>query len=349
MSSSRRSHRSVAWVAAIISLVAGAAFAADRHPGIGRAATPDEIAAWDIDVRPDFLGLPNGSGSVARGQVVWEAKCASCHGVFGESNQVFTPLIGGTTADDIRSGTTETLKRGDYPQRTSIMKVPTVSTLFDYIRRAMPWNEPKSLPVDEVYAVLAFMLNLAEIVPDGFVLDERTIRGVQARMPNRNGMATDHALWFGSGFGRRSPAPDTANTACMAACGDVAHVASSLPEHAQGAHGNLASQHRRIGPTRGKVTGTDDPDAIVDPASRQLKLAEASGCMACHGLNNKIVGPSYADVALRYRGQDAAASLVEKLKKGTEGVWGAVAMPPQVDLGDADAYTLVEWILAGMP
>ena len=63
-----------------------------------------EVAAWDIDVRPDFKGLPAGSGTVAKGQDVWEAKCASCHGVFGESNEVFTPLVGGTTAEDIKTG-----------------------------------------------------------------------------------------------------------------------------------------------------------------------------------------------------------------------------------------------------
>ena len=74
-----------------------AAQSASPFPGIGRAATPKEVAAWDIDVRPDFKGLPKGSGSVAQGMDVWEAKCASCHGVFGESNEVFSPLIGGTT------------------------------------------------------------------------------------------------------------------------------------------------------------------------------------------------------------------------------------------------------------
>jgi mono/diheme cytochrome c family protein len=77
--------------------------AATAFPGIGRAATPKEVAAWDIDVRPDFKGLPEGSGTVASGMEMWEAKCASCHGVFGESNEVFSPLIGGTTAEDIAS------------------------------------------------------------------------------------------------------------------------------------------------------------------------------------------------------------------------------------------------------
>src|SRR6187549_1648013 len=91
-----------------------------QFPGIGRAATPAEIAAWDIDVRPDFKGLPAGSGSVAKGQQVWDAKCASCHGVFGESNQVFNPLVGGTTKDDIATGRVARLNDRAYPGRTTM-------------------------------------------------------------------------------------------------------------------------------------------------------------------------------------------------------------------------------------
>ena len=124
------------------------ALAQDKYPGIGRAATAKEVAAWDIDVRPDFKGLPPGSGTVARGQDLWEERCAVCHGVFGESNTIFTPLVGGTTADDVKTGRVATLKRSDYPGRTSLMKVPTVSTLWDYIHRAMPWDKPKSLKPD---------------------------------------------------------------------------------------------------------------------------------------------------------------------------------------------------------
>ena len=118
-----------------------------NHPGIGRDATPREVAAWDIDVRPDFKGLPPGSGSVDKGQEVWEAKCASCHGVFGESNQVFNPLVGGTTADDIKTGHVAMLMRNDYPGRTTMMKVSSLSTLWDYINRAMPWSrQSRSAP-----------------------------------------------------------------------------------------------------------------------------------------------------------------------------------------------------------
>src|SRR3954465_6774667 len=107
------------WVEALafVALLCTASFARAEgkasYPGIGRDATPREVAAWDIDVRPDFKGLPAGSGSVAMGQQVWESKCASCHGVFGESNQVFNPLIGGTTVDDVKTGRVASLKRTD--------------------------------------------------------------------------------------------------------------------------------------------------------------------------------------------------------------------------------------------
>ena len=114
-----------------------------EFPGIGREATPREVAAWDIDVRPDFKGLPAGAGSVAKGQDVWEGKCASCHGVFGEANDVFSPLVGGTTAEDIKTGHVARLLDRGFPARTTLMKVATLSTLWDYIHRAMPWNAPK--------------------------------------------------------------------------------------------------------------------------------------------------------------------------------------------------------------
>src|SRR5438552_2411857 len=88
------------------------------RPSVGRPATPAEIAAWDIDVRPDFKGLPPGSGSVAEGQKVWDAKCASCHGTFGESNEVFTPLVGGTTTQDVKTGRVAALTKPDVARTT---------------------------------------------------------------------------------------------------------------------------------------------------------------------------------------------------------------------------------------
>ena len=224
----------------------------NSYAGIGRAATTKEVAAWDIDVRPDFKGLPKGSGSVTRGQDVWESKCASCHGVFGESNEVFSPLIGGTTADDVKTGRVAKLL-DPTTSRTTLMKLATVSTLWDYINRAMPWNQPKSLTTEEVYAVTAFLLNLGGVVPDDYTLSDKNIAEVQARMPNRNGMTTRHAMWPGNEFnGTRQP--DVRNTACMQNCATGPSVTSILPGFARNAHGNLAEQNRVVGAQLGADT-----------------------------------------------------------------------------------------------
>ena len=119
------------WIAVALLMASAVRAEPALYPGIGRAATPGELAAWDIDVRPDFKGLPKGAGSVAKGQEVWEGQCASCHGVFGESNEVFNPIIGGTTKDDIASGHVARLTDRSYPSRTTLMKLSTVSTLWD--------------------------------------------------------------------------------------------------------------------------------------------------------------------------------------------------------------------------
>lgn len=215
------------------------ALAATTYEGIGRPATPDEIAAWDIDVRPDFKGLPAGSGSVADGRKIWDTRCAFCHGTFGESNEVFTPIVGGTTAADIESGHVKSLT-GAETARTTLMKLSSVSTLWDYVRRAMPWNAPKSLAPDEVYAVVAYILNLGDIVPDTFVLSDRNIAEVQARLPNRNGMTRAH------GLGDIRGKPDTSNTACMRNCASEVRLGSEIPEWARGSHGDLREQNRSI-------------------------------------------------------------------------------------------------------
>ena len=223
------------------------------YPGVGRNATPAEVAKWNIDVRPDFAGLPQGQGTVAQGQVIWEAKCATCHGVFGESNQTYNPISGGVQAQDLVNGHVANLQDKAYPARTTLMKLATVSTLWDYINRAMPWYAPKSLSTNEVYAVTAFVLHLDGIVPSDFVLNEKTMARVQQRMPNRDGMNTRHHLWPGNEFGPLS-APDVTNVACMAACKTEVSITSSLPEHARDAHGNLAEQNRLVGAQKGVTT-----------------------------------------------------------------------------------------------
>ncbi len=328
------------------------------YPGIGRAATPKEVAAWDIDVRPDFKGLPAGSGSVAKGQEVWESKCASCHGVFGESNEVFSPLIGGTTAADVKTGRVANLLDPS-GGRTSMMKVATLSTLWDYINRAMPWTQPKSLSTEEVYAVTAFMLNLANVVPDNFTLSDKNISEVQARMPNRNGMTTQHAMWPGNEF-KGSKLPDVKNTACMKNCATEPKVASWLPDFARDAHGNLAEQNRLVGAQHGadttrpegkvsvSVAATAPAVAVTAQAPAASKAAQAlaqkNNCMACHAIDKKLIGPSFADIAKKHAGK--ADYLAGKIKSGSSGVWGPIPMPAQ-SLGEADAKAIAAWLAAG--
>lgn len=344
-------------------LWAGAGWAqatgASAYPGIGRPATAKEVKAWDIDVRPDFKGLPKGAGSVAQGQVVWEAKCASCHGVFGEANEVFTPLVGGTTAADVLSGRVARLTDPGFPGRTTLMKVPTVSTLWDYIHRAMPWNAPKSLTHDEVYAVTAFMLNLGGVVPDDYTLSDANIAQVQQRLPNRNGMTTAHSLWPGRSLGPAAR-PDVRATACMNHCATEPTVASFLPDFARNAHGNLAEQNRLVGPQRGADTlrppGAAPAAAVAAPAADPAAaagqaaqaLARQHNCLTCHGVENKVVGPSLRDVSARYAHRsDAVAYLVEKIRAGGAGVWGPIRMPAQ-NLPDADALAIAKWLAEGV-
>ena len=328
-----------------------AAVAFDNYKGIGREATPAEVRAWDIDVRPDFKGLPKGSGNVGRGQDLFEEKCASCHGSFGESNEVFTPLIGGTTAEDIKNGRVGGFVKGDIPQRTTFTKVATLSTVWDYIYRAMPWTSPKSLKPDDVYAITAYFLNLAEIVPADFTLSDQNIAEVQKKMPNRLGMTTDHGMWPGApakkgGLGNGG-VPDTRNVACMKNCKSEVQIGSTLPDYARTAHGELADQNRSFGPVRGTRTlgGEAARPAATNP---NLELATRNGCMACHGVNSKIVGPGYNEVLVRYKDQpDAEARLIAKVKAGGQGVWGSVPMPPNSHLKDEDIKTLVQWIMSG--
>ena len=309
-----------------------------RFPGIARPATPAEIRAWDIDVRPDFKGLPPGSGSVAQGQKLWDGRCAQCHGTFGESNEVFQPLVGGTTADDIRTGHAKALVTGG-EARTTIMKLATISTLWDYIHRAMPWNAPKSLSTDDVYAAVAYLLNLADIVPTDFVLSDRNIAEVQQRLPNRNGLTRDH------GLGDVKGKPDTRNVACMKDCPTGEHVASSLPDGAAGTHGDLSEQQRTVGPTRGARDAK--AHAVKTAPLAPADLARAKGCFACHAIDQAVVGPSFSDVASRYRGQaDAESKLVRKIRIGGAGAWGATPMPAQAELAEADAAALVRWVVS---
>lgn len=182
--------RSVSLLIAAL-LLASSALAQSGKPqnyGIGQPATAEQIAGWDIDVRPDGQGAPPGKGSVKDGEKIYLERCAACHGEFGESAGRWPQLAQGKG----------TLASND-PVKTVGSYFPYVSSVFDYVRRAMPFGNAQSLTNDELYAVVAFVLNLNDIVDDNFVLSKETLS--QVKMPNENGFydddreKTEKAFW----------------------------------------------------------------------------------------------------------------------------------------------------------
>ena len=176
----------------LLILGTGAAWPGERY-GIGRPATQAEIAGWDIDVSPDGTGLPAGQGSVREGADIYAQRCAACHGAHGEGRPM-SRLVGGI-------GTIFSAR----PQKTVGSFWPYATTLFDYIRRAMPFDAPKSLGADQVYAASAYILYLNGIVGEDAVMDAATLPKV--RMPNRDGFISP------------DPRPDVHAKRCEKDCG----------------------------------------------------------------------------------------------------------------------------------
>jgi cytochrome c len=158
-------------------VVAGAFTSPARAFDFGRAAKPEEIKAWDIDVRPDGKGLPDGSGTVAKGKVVFEENCAACHGANGQDG-IKDRLVGGQGS-----------LASDKPLKTVGSFWPYATTLFDYIQRAMPYQAPGSLDVDDTYAVAAYILSLNGILAADGTLDKQSLPKI--KMPNRDGFIPD--------------------------------------------------------------------------------------------------------------------------------------------------------------
>jgi cytochrome c len=170
--------------------------------GYGAKATKKEIAGWDIDVRPDGKGLPPGHGSVEKGGDIFQQQCAACHGAFGEGEGRYPKLAGGFgTLTDVR------------PDKTVGSYWPYATTLWSYVHKAMPFYAPESLTPNQTYAIVAYILNLNNIVPSSFVANKKNLP--QVRMPNRNG------------FYRPDPRPDTHNPVCLHSCRTNVKITSS--------------------------------------------------------------------------------------------------------------------------
>ena len=171
--------------------------AENRKYNIGKLATKIEVAGWDIDVRPDGVGAPKGSGNAIDGEEIYVNRCAACHGDFGEGVDRWPALVGGDG----------TLASHD-PEKTTGSYWPYASTIFDYVYRSMPFGEAQTLTHDETYKLVAYLLNMNEIIDEDFVLSEKNIGKI--KMPNA------------SGFSLPDPRPDVTKykdgQACMKNC-----------------------------------------------------------------------------------------------------------------------------------
>lgn len=165
---------------------------AEARYGIGHPATPEEVAGWDIDILPNGTGLPPGKGSVKEGEKIFAEVCAACHGAKGEGRPM-DRLVGG-------QGTLSTAT----PIKTVGSYWPYATTLFDYVRRAMPFNAPQSLSPDQTYSLSAYILYLNGIVPEYAIMDAKTLPEVE--MPNRNGFISP------------DPRPDVIERLCQENC-----------------------------------------------------------------------------------------------------------------------------------
>lgn len=151
-----------------------------RAPELGIRVTPAEAAKWNRTVYPDGRGLPAGSGTVAQGKALFEQRCASCHGVGGR----------GATAEELAGGTRSLT--ADPPDKTIGLYWPYATTLFDFIRRAMPLDAPGSLTANDVYALTAYLLHANGVIDAAQPMNAETLPRV--RMPNRNGFVAIDAL-----------------------------------------------------------------------------------------------------------------------------------------------------------
>ncbi|MFP2769584.1 c-type cytochrome [Oceanisphaera sp. KMM 10153] len=175
----------------------------EREYCLGEIIDHDVYAAWDIDILPDGRGLPDGKGDVKSGKGVYETKCASCHGAGGSGGVRFNPEFASFPALATIENATPLTSTDGWPTKTIGTYWPYATTLFDYVRRAMPFTAPQSLTDDEVYSLTAYLLARNNIVPEEFVATRETVPAV--RMPNVNGFVCDAR-------------PDSITERCMSNC-----------------------------------------------------------------------------------------------------------------------------------
>ena len=254
---------------ALVLAVLAQPLVAQEKLGLGRAALPAEIAAWDVDVLPDGRGLPEGRGDVLVGEEVFADKCASCHGDFAEGVDNWPVLAGGF----------DTLGDKD-PVKTVGSYWPHLSTAWDYINRSMPFGEAGTLTPDETYAIVAYILYSNDLVDDDFELSHENFAEVE--MYNKDGFVIDDRPALEYSIWRAEP--------CMQNCKDSVKITMRAtfldvtPENGGESVMNHASASDTPTFTAANAA-PDQPDApAADPALVKAGEKVFKKCKACHAV-----------------------------------------------------------------
>jgi cytochrome c len=304
----------VALAAALVLLAGAAGARADQTYGFGQVVTPAQTAAWNIDVNGlTGAGLPPGKGSVADGSKLWEQKCSVCHGDFGEGAGRYPALVGGQG----------TLTK-DRPELTVGSYWPYAPTLFDYIKRAMPFPAPESLSDPEVYALTAYILNANDIVPKDAVMDAKTLAAV--KMPNAGGFY--QAQW------------DTHNVVCMTNCkpGPVKVTQDLVSLH-------VTPDETERGDV-GSSVALAQPTAAPAVAFASVAPIVAQRCATCHAAHPTQPGIAQAPMGVLL---DTPARIAAQAKR----IYAQSVASQQMPLGnvthmtDAERKLLGAWISGG--
>jgi S-disulfanyl-L-cysteine oxidoreductase SoxD len=293
-------------------LIAAPAYA-DKM-GLGRTALPQEIAAWDLDVRPDGLGLPDGSGDVLTGEEVFSEHCAACHGEFAEGVDNWPKLAGGkgSLADED-------------PLKTVGSYWPYLSTTFDYVHRSMPYGNAQTLAPDDVYAIVAYILYSNDLVDEDFVLSKDNF--TEVTMPNAGGFFDDNRDTV--------ELPLFSQPACMENCKDsveitaYASVLDVTPDVATGAAPVMA-QAEPATPVVAEPAAPAEP-APADPALIAAGEKIYKKCAACHKVGEGAkngTGPVLNDLFGRVAGVHEGYKFSPSMIAAGEGglIWDAASL-----------------------
>ena len=313
---------------ALASVLAVPAFAEGKL-GIGRAALPEEVAAWDLDVSPDGTGLPEGSGDVLTGEELFSENCASCHGEFGEGQGNWPKLAGGM----------DTLADAD-PLKTVGSFWPHLSTAFDYVNRSMPFGNAQSLEPDEVYAITAYLLYNNDLVDEDFVLSKENFTEVV--LPNAEGFFLDNRDEVELAKFVRDP--------CMENCKDSVEItahATVLDVTPDVVEGEAAAGAAEV------VVAAAEPEGVAEVAAEPA--AEAAAEPAVEAAAEPAAAVAGADPALIAEGEKVfkKCSACHKVGDGAKNstgplLNGIVGRPAGTVEGFKYSKPLIEMAAAGL-